>query len=124
MPGNTVVWASATKVDMQDRDRNIFDMPTSTGGDVTSTEGATCVAKFEKSIKGSTNGKWASDTINFVYADENASVEKVNVIFSATDYFGNRNNIVDGNSLTVDNVGLFTITLLTLLPQPIVKVRL
>ena len=104
VPGNTVVWASATKVDMQDRDRNIFDMPTSTGGDVTSTEGATCVAKFEKSIKGSTNGKWASDTINFVYADENASVEKVNVIFSATDYFGNRNNIVDGNSLTVDNV--------------------
>lgn len=104
VPGNTVVWASAKKVDMQDRDRNILGMGTDTGGDVTSTEGATCVAKIVKSIKGSTNGEWASDTINFVYDDKNASVEKLNVIFSATDYFGNRNNIVDGNSLTIDNV--------------------
>lgn len=104
VPGNTVVWASAKKVDMQDRDRNILDMATATGGEVTSTEGAKCVAKIEKSIEGSTNGEWASDTINFVYADKNASVEKLNVIFSATDYFGDRNNIVDGNSLTIDNV--------------------
>jgi len=104
VPGNTVVWSTAKKVDMQDRDRNILGMDTDTGGDVTSTEGATCVAKIVKSIKGSTNGEWASDTINFVYDDKNASVEKLNVIFSATDYFGNRNNIVDGNSLTIDNV--------------------
>lgn len=104
VPGNTVVWGSAKKVDMQDRDRNILDMATATGGEVTSTEGAKCVAKIEKSIEGSTNGEWASDTINFVYADKNASVEKLNVIFSATDYFGDRNNIVDGNSLTIDNV--------------------
>ena len=104
VPGNTVVVGSAKKVDMQDRDRNILDMPMATGGDVTSTEGAACVAKIVKSIEGSTNGEWASDTINFVYADENASVEKLNVIFSATDYFGDRNNIVDGNSLTIDNV--------------------
>ena len=104
VPGNTVVWSTAKKVDMQDRDRNILDMPMATGGDVTSTEGAACVAKIVKSIEGSTNGEWASDTINFVYADKNASVEKLNVIFSATDYFGDRNNIVDGNSLTIDNV--------------------
>lgn len=104
VPGNTIVWGSAKKVDMQDRDRNILDMATATGGEVTSTEGAKCVAKLEKSIEGSTNGEWASDTINFVYADKNASVEKLNVIFSATDYFGDRNNIVDGNSLTIDNV--------------------
>lgn len=104
VPGNTVVWASAKKVDMQDRDRNILGMGTDTGGDVTSTEGAACVAKIVKSIEGSTNGEWASDTINFVYDDKNASVEKLNVIFSATDYFGSRNNIVDGNSLTIDNV--------------------
>ncbi len=86
------------------RDRNILDMATATGGEVTSTEGAACVAKIVKSIEGSTNGEWASDTINFVYSDKNASVEKLNVIFSATDYFGDRNNIVDGNSLTIDNV--------------------
>lgn len=104
VPGNTVVWASAKKVDMQDRDRNILGMATATGGEVTSTEGAMCVAKLEKSIADGTNGEWASDTINFVYADKNASVEKLNVIFSATDYFGDRNNIVDGNSLTIDNV--------------------
>lgn len=104
VPGNTVVWSTAKKVDMQDRDRNILGMATDTGGEVTSTEGATYVAKLEKSIEGSTNGEWASDTINFVYADENASVEKLNVIFSATDYFGDRNNIVSGNSLTIDNV--------------------
>ena len=104
VPGNTVVWSSAKKVDMQDRDRNILGMATATGGEVTQSDGAMCVAKLEKSIEGSTNGEWASDTIRFVYADENASVEKVNVIFSATDYFGDRNNIVSGNSLTVDNV--------------------
>lgn len=104
VPGNTVVVGSTKKVDMQDRDRNILDMATATGGEVTSTEGAACVAKIVKSIEGSTNGEWASDTINFVYADKNASVEKLNVIFSATDYFGDRNNIVDGNSLTIDNV--------------------
>ena len=78
VPGNTVVVGSAKKVDMQDRDRNILDMPMATGGDVTSTEGAACVAKIVKSIEGSTNGEWASDTINFVYADKNASVEKLN----------------------------------------------
>ena len=39
---------------------------------------------------------WASDTINFVYADKNASVEKLNVIFSATDYFGGQ-TCVAGN---------------------------
>ena len=104
VPGNTVVWSTAKKVDMQDRDRNILGMATATGGEVTQTDGAMCVAKLEKSIADGTNGEWASDTINFVYADENASVEKVNVIFSATDYFGDRNNIVDGNSLTIDNV--------------------
>lgn len=104
VPGNTIVWSTATKVDMQDRDRNILGMATVTGGEVTHTDDAMCVAKLEKSIADGTNGEWASDTINFVYADENASVEKVNVIFSATDYFGDPNSIVSGNSLTIDNV--------------------
>lgn len=106
VPGNTAIWTSTTKVDMVNRDRNILGIDTSTGGNITSTEGATCVAKLQEAISESTGDEWQSKTIDFVYADKKANVENINVIFSASDYFGDRNNIVVNNTLTIDNVRL------------------
>ena len=110
VPGNPT-WHAAwyvnpTYVDMNDRERNVLGMQMqgTLGGEVTHTNDAKLLASLQKYITNSTNGEWVSDTIPFDYKDMTSGVEKVNVIFSATDYFGNRNNIVDGNSLTVDNV--------------------
>ncbi len=113
VPGNTAIgvfkWASATKVDIQNRDRNILGMETATGGDVTKTDDATLVANFEHPITEATaDGEWKTDTIPFNYTEgnENAKVENINVIFSATNYFGDQSGIVANNTLTIDNVKL------------------
>ena len=104
---NSLWWyVDPTYVDMNDRERNVLGMQMqgTLGGEVTHTNDAKLLASLQKYITNSTKGEWVSDTIPFDYKDMTSGVEKVNVIFSATDYFGNRNNIVDGNSLTVDNV--------------------
>lgn len=113
VPGNTEVgvigWGKATRVDMQNRERNVLGMSkTATGGDVTKTEGATLVATIDHAITESTEGEWKTDTIPFVYKEgcETAGVENINVIFSSTNYFGPQSDIKAGNSLTVDNVKL------------------
>ena len=110
VPGNPtwnfIKYVNPTYVDMNDRERNVLGMQMqgSLGGEVTHTNDAKLLASLQKYITNSTKGEWVSDTIPFDYKDMTSGVEKVNVIFSATDYFGGRNNIVDGNSLTVDNV--------------------
>ena len=104
---NSLWWyVDPTYVDMNDRERNVLGMQMqgTLGGEVTHTNDAKLLASLQKYITNSTKGEWVSDTIPFDYKDMTSGVEKVNVIFSATDYFGNRNSIVDGNSLTVDNV--------------------
>lgn len=126
VPANTAIgivgYGTAQKVDMVDRDRNVLGMEKTNavlGGDVTSTEGATCVAKINYAITGNTKKplaegekdkneyEWVSDTIDFDYGDNvDAKVEKINVIFSATNYFGDRKHIVKNNSLSIDNVKL------------------
>ena len=113
VPGNTEVgvfgWGSATRVDMENRERNVLGMGgTATGGDVTKTEGATLVATIDHAITESTEGEWKTDTIPFVYKEgcETAGVENINVIFSSANYFGPQSDIKAGNSLTVDNVKL------------------
>ena len=123
VPANTAIgvlsYGTATKVDMTDRDRNVLGMEKTTavlGGDVTSTDGATCVAKINYAITGNTKKlvaegeedkneyEWVSKTIDFDYGDNaDAKVEKINVIFSATNYFGDRKYIVANNSLSIDN---------------------
>lgn len=108
VPGNTAVgvanYGTAKTVDMTDRDRNILGKETATGGDITHTEGATLVASLEQYVLAT--DEWTHTTIPFTYTEgnESATVENANVIFSATDYFGDRNNIVANNSLTIDNV--------------------
>lgn len=113
VPGNNAIgvfsWGNATRVDMQNRERNVLDMSkTATGGDVTKTEGATLVATIDHAITESTEGEWKTDTIPFVYKEgcETAGVENINVIFSSANYFGPQSDIKAGNSLTVDNVKL------------------
>lgn len=113
VPGNNAIgvfsWGSATRVDMENRERNVLGMSkTATGGDVTKTEGATLVATIDHAITESTEGEWKTDTIPFVYKDgcETAGVENINVIFSSANYFGPQSDIKAGNSLTVDNVKL------------------
>lgn len=113
VPGNTEVgiigWGNATRVDMQNRERNVLGInKTATGGDVTKTEGATLVATIDHAITESTEGEWKTDTIPFVYKEgcETAGVENINVIFSSANYFGPQSDIKAGNSLTVDNVKL------------------
>lgn len=113
VPGNNAVgvfsWGSATRVDMENRERNVLGMgETATGGDVTKTDGATLVATIDHAITESTEGEWKTDTIPFVYKEgcETAGVENINVIFCSTNYFGAQSDIKAGNSLTVDNVKL------------------
>lgn len=108
VPGNTAVGVSsfgnATKKNMINRDRNILNIPTATGGKVTNN--TTLIAKLEQSISESTKGTWKSMTIPFTYNDDTAVPEYINVIFAANDYFGDRKSIIKGNSLTIDNVKL------------------
>lgn len=113
VPGNNAIgvfsWGNATRVDMQNRERNVLGInKTATGGDVTKTEGATLVATIDHAITESTEGEWKTDTIPFVYKEgcETAGVENINVIFSSANYFGPQSDIKAGNSLTVDNVKL------------------
>ena len=113
VPGNNAIgvfsWGSATRVDMENRERNVLGMGgTATGGDVTKTDGATLVATIDHAITESTEGEWKTDTIPFVYKEgcETAGVENINVIFSSANYFGPQSDIKAGNSLTVDNVKL------------------
>lgn len=113
VPGNNAIgvfsWGNATRVDMQNRERNVLGMSkTATGGDVTKTEGATLVATIDHAITESIEGEWKTDTIPFVYKEgcETAGVENINVIFSSANYFGPQSDIKAGNSLTVDNVKL------------------
>lgn len=112
VPGNTAVgfagYGTATKVTMTNRDRNVLGNETSAtlGDPATHTADAKLIAKLEQSISESTKGTWKSMTIPFTYNDATAVPEYINVIFAANDYFGARNGIVAGNSLTIDNVKL------------------
>ena len=112
VPGNTAVgvfvYGTATKVTMTNRDRNILGNETSAtlGDPATHTADAKLIAKLEQSISESTKGTWKNMTIPFTYNDDTAVPEYINVIFAANDYFGGRNGIVAGNSLTIDNVKL------------------
>lgn len=113
VPGNTAVgifgYGTATKVTMTNRDRNVLGNETSaTLGDKPAkpSKDAKLIAKLEQPISESTKGTWKSMTIPFTYNDKTAVPEYINVIFAANDYFGDRNGIVAGNSLTIDNVKL------------------
>ena len=108
VPGNTGIFAEPAKCTMVNRDRNILGNETSAtlGDPAKPSEDAKLIAKLEQPISESTKGTWKSMTIPFTYEDKTAVPEYINVIFAANDYFGDRNGIVAGNSLTIDNVKL------------------
>lgn len=90
---------------MENRDRNIMGItPTVTGGAVTSTNGAGRIAKLEYYIS-ETNTEWKDCVVPFNY-ESTEKPEKLNIIFSAGDYFADKANLVSGNALEIDNVRL------------------
>ena len=91
---------SVSTCTMEDRDRNILDMATAQGGAVTQT--GTRIAKIETYISNVTSD-WTEMTIPFNYETDDTP-EKINVIFAANNYFDT--NVVNGNTLTIDDVEL------------------
>lgn len=108
VPGNTGIFVNPEPCIMINRDRNVLGNETSAtlGDPAEPSEDAKLIAKLEQPISESTKGTWKSMTIPFTYNDDTAVPEYINVIFAANDYFGDRNGIVAGNSLTIDNVKL------------------
>lgn len=103
VPGNIILFGQPAKVDMQDRDRNILGMETSEGGEVTKTDDAELIAKFIKDITVTTaDGEWADQIFAFEYLSD-ATPEKLNLIFSAGNYFAEPKDVKEGNELTVAN---------------------
>ena len=97
---------NATKVTMVNRDRNIIGMQTTLGGTVTKNNGKFIASLGTDSLITETTSEWTKKTITFKYKDTNAIPEKINIIFAANDYFGQKTAIVSGNTLTVDDVTL------------------
>ena len=93
--------ASPDKETMIDREKDVMGMITE---GVTASEDAECIATINHKIEGD-QSEWATLSIPFSYTSD-AVPEKINVIFSSADYFGDRDAIGAGNSLTIDDVVL------------------
>lgn len=106
VPGNTTM-GTPTKVTMNDRDRQVLgvDMTGCQGGDQSQTVDASCIASINHSIVGEVT-EWSQMVLDFDYKSEEIIPEKINVIFAADDYFGDRSKIGKNNTLTIDNVKL------------------
>lgn len=106
VPGNIGGSLSLKKVPMTDRDINVLSMSTEghQGGAVTDKH--KLIAKIE-SYTTEQPTEWTEWTIPFDYVAENIgeTPEKINVIFSASDYF-NSSNVTDGVSMSIDDVEL------------------
>lgn len=108
VPGETK-FSNPSKVTMYNRDRNILGLETTTGGNVTTSEDAACVASVVKSIEGDQTDTLATMVVDLNYgefAGTNVQPDSLNIIFAASDYFGKRSKVGAGNSLVVDNVKL------------------
>lgn len=101
VPGNNSMSTETVKVDMTDRDRNILGMETSQGGAITKTDDAELIANSLAYIEEATSD-WKTYTLPIEYLTSSTPA-KINVVLSANDYFDSE-NIVSGNSLTVDNI--------------------
>lgn len=95
--------APATET-MVDRDRNILGMSTNQGGAVTNNNGVK-IASMQQEITAKTND-WEMATFDFTYDKPNATPEKLNIIFSAGNYFADAAQVVKGLTVSIDNVKL------------------
>ena len=101
------LFSSPKKETMTDRDRDILSEVNSSlasGLEVNKSDGAACIAYINTSITDEQTD-WQTMTLPFTYVS-NETPEKLNLIFSSADYFGDRDNIVENNTLSVDNVKL------------------
>lgn len=89
---------------MVDRDRNILGLSTSQGGAVTNNNGVR-IASMQQDITAKTND-WETATFDFTYDKPNATPEKLNIIFSAGNYFVDATEVVKGLTVSIDNVKL------------------
>lgn len=113
VPGSTevVLWGTPsepTKVNMVNRERNILGIATTMGGSVTKSNDAALIAKVEKKLS-EAKSEWTECIAELdygEYAGQDITVEMLNIIISANDYFGERTAIVGNNSLSVDDVTL------------------
>lgn len=101
VPGN-IVLGSPTTTDMTNRDRNILDLKTAEGGEVSKSEDAELIGSAIVKITDVTS-EWKELKVPIEYLSD-AIPEHINVIFAANDYFGDAAKIEAGNSLTIDNV--------------------
>ena len=89
---------------MVDRDRNILGMSTDQGDAITNNNGVK-IASMQQEITAKTND-WETATFDFTYDKPNATPEKLNIIFSAGNYFANATQVVEGLTVSIDNVKL------------------
>ncbi len=92
--------------EMTDRDRCVLgmDLTGMQGGEVTATDDAELIAVINTQIT-AVSDDWMKFTADFDYKSE-ATPEYINIILSAGDYFSPANEVVQDNSLIVDNVKL------------------
>ena len=84
VPANIVAYGGCTTTTLTDRDRNILDMTTAQGGNVTSK--GTRIAQINYAL--TTDAKtWTAGLAEFTYDNLTEIPEKGNVIFSAGNYF-------------------------------------
>lgn len=103
VPGNNSMSSETVKTTMTDRDRNILGMECAQGGEITKTDDAELIAKSLEYITEFTS-EWKSYTLPINYLTASAPA-KINVVLSANDFFDSE-NIVKGNSMSVDNIKL------------------
>ncbi len=106
----------ATQITMINRDRCVLgkSLEGCQGGEIT--EYGTLIASAESSITGDTSG-WTSYLMELNYTDASSDTkltpEKINVIFSANDYFNISAKSGENNTLIVDDVKLLYYSQLT-----------
>ena len=112
VPSNTAIglfkYGEATKVTMTDRGNNVLGKDCLQGGNITKTEDAALIASVETYIPDAAE-EWTTLTAELdygEYAGQTVDVEKLNIVVSVSDFFGDREKIVDGNSVCIDNVKL------------------
>lgn len=86
---------------MVDRDSYVLGL----NSNCTKSQDAKLLASINTTISGEVS-EWTPKTIEFKYEDENVVPEKLNVIFCAGNYFGQRADLKENNSLSLDDVSL------------------
>ena len=115
VPSSTVASGAPSTATITDRDVCVlgkYDANKHKGDTPTSSADAKLIASYEKYVESSVEN-WTACEIPFIYVDEDATPEKINVIFSSADYFsttgagtGSASVNATRDVLTIDDVKL------------------